>query len=160
LEYLKFLLSSRAIVGAVAEDRGVRDSVEALMETLFRRTCLPAIGDGRRRPIVSRDVRNAEAYIRESLPRDVRLMDIAAAAGVSMRTLQANFQRHHGVSPMTYMRDLRLDVARDRILAGATSADAAFDCGFMHPGRFAQYYRSRFGHSPSSAQRASVPAID
>jgi AraC-like DNA-binding protein len=149
-EYVQFLLSSRASIDAIAKDYGVRERVEALMVTLLERTVLPAIQDGQRQPNVSREVRRAEVFIRANLSRNVSLEEIAEAAGVSVRTLQVSFKRHHDVSPMRYMRDLRLDVAREQILAGSTITEAAFDCGIPHPGRFAQYYRSRFGHLPSS----------
>jgi AraC-like DNA-binding protein len=148
-EFVRFLLSSRASIDAIANDYCVRERVEALMVTLLDRTFLPAIQDGQRQPNTSREARRAEAFIRENIARDLSLEDIAEAAGVSVRTLQASFKRHHGVSPMRFMRDLRLDVARGQILAGSTVTAAALDCGIPHPGRFAQYYRSRFGHLPS-----------
>ncbi|WP_167760153.1 helix-turn-helix domain-containing protein [Paraburkholderia pallida] len=149
-DYVQFLLSSRASIDAIGKDYGVRERVEALMVTLLERTALPAILDDQRQPSVSREVRRAEAFIRENLTKILSLEEIADAAGVSVRTLQASFKRHHDVSPMRYMRDLRLDVAREQILAGSSITDAAFDCGIPHAGRFAQYYRSRFGHLPSS----------
>jgi AraC-like DNA-binding protein len=149
-EYVQFLLSSRASIDAIAKDYSVSQRVEALMVTLLERTVLPVIQDGQRQPYLSREVRRAEAFIRANISRILSLEEIAEAAGVSVRTLQASFKRHHDVSPMRYMRDLRLDVAREQILAGATITAAALDCGIPHPGRFAQYYRSRFGHLPSS----------
>lgn len=148
-EFVQYLLSSRTSIDAIANDDRVRERVEALMVTLLERTFLPGILDGQRQPNTTREARRAEAFIRENLARDLGLEDIAEAAGVSVRTLQASFKRHHGVSPMRFVRDLRLDVARGQILAGSTVAAAAFDCGIPHPGRFAQYYRSRFGHLPS-----------
>jgi AraC-like DNA-binding protein len=148
-EYLRFLLSSQATIDAIASDPLVGERVEALMHTLLERTLLPAIQDAARQPGTSRAVRRAETFIRENLARELSLEDIADAAGVSVRTLQTGFKQHHDVSPMRYLRDLRLDVARVQILAGSTVAAAAFDCGIPHPGRFAQYYRSRFGHLPS-----------
>jgi len=51
-----------------------------------------------------------------------------------------------------------LDAARQRLLAGAPVADAALETGFSHQGRFAQYYRHRFGHSPSSTCGGGLPA--
>ncbi|WP_169708809.1 helix-turn-helix domain-containing protein [Trinickia terrae] len=158
-EYVQFLLSSQASIEAIAKHHGVREHTEALMVALFESAVLPAIQDSQRRPDVSREIRRAEIFIRANLSRDLSLEEVAEAAGVSVRTLQASFKRDHDVSPMRYLRDLRLDVAREQILAGATVAEAAFDCGIPHPGRFAQYYRSRFGHLPSTTgQRPEFPS--
>jgi AraC-like DNA-binding protein len=150
LEYLHCILSSRALIAAIASDRCVSERVEELMATLLHRICLPAIRDDTLDLAVSRDVRRAEAYVRANLADDIDLADIAKAAGVSERTLQASFKRCHKVSPMHFLRNLRLDIARERILSGATVADAAFDSGFSHQGRFAKYYGERFGELPSS----------
>jgi AraC-like DNA-binding protein len=151
LEYIQSILSSPALVAAIANDRRVSERVEELLATLLDRICLPAIGGNHLDLAVSRDVRRAEAYIRANLADDIDLAEIARAAGVSERTLQASFRRHRKVSPMHFVRNLRLDIARERILSGATIADAAFDSGFAHQGRFAKYYSERFGELPSSS---------
>jgi AraC-like DNA-binding protein len=161
LEQVHCVLSSRAMIAAIDNEPRVRARVEALLATLLQRTCLPAISDNTELPIASRDVRRAEAYICSNVSRNMRLQDIARAAGVSARTLQTGFKRDRHVTPMQYLRNLRLDAARQRLLAGSSVADAAFDTGFAHQGRFAQYYRSRFGHPPSSTCGGGLtPAVD
>ncbi|TWP53946.1 AraC family transcriptional regulator [Lentzea tibetensis] len=83
---------------------------------------------------------------------------LAAAVAVSARALQAGFQRHTGVSPTTYLRDVRLGrVHRDLTAAapGLTVTDAATSWGFVHLGRFAGAYRQRFGETPSETLRRS-----
>ncbi|WP_179403275.1 AraC family transcriptional regulator [Burkholderia guangdongensis] len=149
-DYIQFLLSSQASIEAIVKHHGIREHTEALMVALLVNTVLPAIQDIDRPPDARSEVRRAELFIREHLFQNVSLEEIAEATGVSVRTLQTSFKRHHKVSPMRYLRDLRLDVARERILAGTSVAAAAFECGIAHPGRFAQYYRSRFGHLPST----------
>lgn len=157
LEQVHSILSSRAMIAAIDNEPSVRGRVEALLATLLQRTCLPAISDHADLPIASRDVRRGEAFIRSNVSRNVRLEDIAAAAGVSVRTLQTSFKRDRHVTPMQYLRNLRLDAARQRLLAGCSVGEAALDTGFSHQGRFAQYYRSRFGHSPSSTCGGGLP---
>jgi AraC-like DNA-binding protein len=157
LDQVHLLLSSRSTIAAIASERTVCERVEALLATLLQRTCLPAICDNSRLPIASRDVRRAEAYIRSNVSRNIRLEDMAAAAGVSVRTLQTSFKRDRHITPMQYLRNLRLDVARQRLVAGSSVADAALDTGFSHQGRFAQYYRRRFGHPPSSTGGGGLP---
>jgi len=153
LEYIQSILSSPALIEAIANDRRVSERVEALLATLLQGSCLPAICDDPVDLAVSRDLRRAEAYIRANLANDIDLADIAKAADVSERTLQVSFRRHRNVSPMQRLRNMRLDLARERILSGSTIAHAAFDSGFRHLGRFAKYYRERFGELPSTGVR-------
>ena len=53
---------------------------------------------------------------------------------------------------MRYVRDLRMQRARDELASGVNAhvADCALRWGFAHPGRFSIEYRKRFGESPSA----------
>jgi transcriptional regulator GlxA family with amidase domain len=79
--------------------------------------------------------------------------------GISERTLQAEFHRRTGTTPSAYVRGLRLELARDQLLAttgsGTTVLDVAVRCGLGHAGRFAAAYRERFGEAPSETLRRS-----
>jgi AraC-like DNA-binding protein len=82
---------------------------------------------------------------------------LARVADVSVRTLQETFQRHVGTTPMAYVRQVRLDRAREALLAAVpgtvTVADVARSWGFAHLGRFSAEYRRRFGERPSDTLR-------
>lgn len=91
-----------------------------------------------------------ERYMRAKLCAPVALADLAQAAGTSVRSLNILCNRHHGVSPMELLRNLRLDAAHAELAARpeASVAEVALTFGFGHPGRFAGYYRGRFGVLP------------
>jgi AraC-like DNA-binding protein len=90
------------------------------------------------------------SYMERRLSAPVSLFDLAAAAGVSTRTLNTLCHRHFGETPMNLLRNMRLDAVRARLLAhpGANITTVAMDLGFGHLGRFAQYYQERFGELP------------
>lgn len=96
-------------------------------------------------------VRRAEQYLRAHVADVVTAAELAAAAGVAERTLQAGFRRFRDTTPGQYQRDLRLDLARQALLAadGRSVTQVALDCGFGHLGRFARMYQRRFGEAPS-----------
>jgi AraC-like DNA-binding protein len=77
---------------------------------------------------------------------------LARLARVGVRNLQAGFRDHVNMSPMAYLRQLRLIRAHDDLRSGRapTVADAAHRWGFGHLGRFAADYRSRYGALPSA----------
>lgn len=96
-----------------------------------------------------------EAFVRARLCAPLSLDDLARAACVSPRTLNAMCRRHRGVSPMVLVRNLRLDAVRRELVArpGASLTDLALTYGFGHLGRFAAYYRARFGELPTQTRR-------
>lgn len=84
--------------------------------------------------------------------------DLAVIAGVGARQLQNLFQEQFGMSPTTYIRQIRLDGVRADLQRGdeATKvSDVAFNWGFNHLGRFANHYERKFGETPSQTLRAA-----
>jgi len=100
-------------------------------------------------------IRRAVSFIEANADLDIGIADIAVAARVSRRAVQLAFRRHLGMTPTTYLRRVRLDLA-DRELLAATPGDGtavAYRWGFSSPSRFAERYRAAFGRSPSEALR-------
>ncbi len=99
----------------------------------------------------------AEEYLNANLTTPVSQADLAAYAGVSIRTLSRAFSRRHRIGPMGYLRARRLDAAY-RDLLGAdphstTVTEVASRYGFIHFGKFAIEYKQAFGESPSITLR-------
>ncbi|GAA0266178.1 AraC family transcriptional regulator [Cryptosporangium japonicum] len=98
-------------------------------------------------------VRRAVAYIDAHADQPVTSEDIAAAAGVSVRALQAGFRRHLDTTPLGYLRRVRLEHAHRDLRAadpttGVTVAAIARKWGFTDLGRFAADYRRTFDCLP------------
>jgi AraC-like DNA-binding protein len=107
-------------------------------------------------PAAPHYVRRAEEFIRGQAGEDIGLSDIAGAAGVNSRTLNAGFRRFRDTTPITFLRDVRLDQARRLLQAPnrwTTVTTAALACNLGHLGRFAQAYAERFGERPSETLR-------
>lgn len=106
--------------------------------------------------VAPRHVRRAEAWMLEHLDQPITIEDVAEAAGVSTRGLQAGFRRFLDTTPMTYLRDARLQRAHEDLQGGCsdtTVTDVAQRWGMTHLGRFSQYYRRRFGCTPQETLR-------
>jgi AraC-like DNA-binding protein len=107
--------------------------------------------------VLPRIVKRAQEYMRAHADAPITLADVCGYVGVSARSLQLAFDRHHGLSPMVYLRDLRLDLVRKELLAQNSDAvhrtrkvtEAAIRYGFLHLGHFAARYRERFREAPS-----------
>ncbi|CAB3788710.1 hypothetical protein LMG28688_02742 [Paraburkholderia caffeinitolerans] len=102
--------------------------------------------------VLPRHVRKAQEYLRACAEQPVTVDMLAQHVGVSGRALYDGFRKSLGISPMRYLRDLRMDRVRDDLLnpAGATSVtEIATRWGFFQLGRFAGDYRRRYGESPN-----------
>ena len=83
----------------------------------------------------------------------IAMSDVAAHVGISMRSLQAGFRQWRGTQPHIYLRNIRLQGARQDLRAGEASVtDVALRYGFANLGRFSAYYRAAFGELPSDTR--------
>jgi len=84
-------------------------------------------------------------------------VELAAIAGVGVRVLQESFKQHVGMSPMTYLRRMRLDGVHAELSRAdpwqVAVSEVATRWGFAHLGRFAGAYKQRFGVAPSQTLR-------
>ncbi|MFD9792672.1 AraC family transcriptional regulator [Streptomyces sp. NPDC059070] len=79
--------------------------------------------------------------------------ELAGIAQVGARWLQEGFRRHMGMSPMAYLRDVRMARVHAELRESEphrlTVGESAYRWGFTHLGRFADGYRRRYGELPS-----------
>ncbi len=101
-----------------------------------------------------RSVKRAAEYLAANAARPIRMRDLVQLTGVSGRALQQGFAKHHGRSPMAFLADRRLELARAQLLTrtASTIAQIARACGFENAGRFSALYRARFGEAPSATR--------
>ncbi|EPC02994.1 hypothetical protein L861_22040 [Litchfieldella anticariensis FP35 = DSM 16096] len=108
----------------------------------------------RQAPLVApRHVRAAVDYMHAHLHQSLTMADIAAAVGVSVRSLQAAFRRFYDTTPMNYLRRLRLEAVHQELASPENRlpvSEVALKWGFVHLGRFAAQYRAAYGVYPSA----------
>ncbi len=81
------------------------------------------------------------------------LAEIAAQACMSPTTLQRHFRRQFGSSVFDYLRQKKLERARDKLCRGQESiTTAALEAGYNSPANFATAFRRAFGISPSECK--------
>jgi AraC family ethanolamine operon transcriptional activator len=110
---------------------------------------LPASAAARRRIVAS-----AREHMLGHADEAIRVPELCAATGVSRRALQYAFEDVLHLSPVTYLRALRLNRVRAELLAGCADSvgDIAARWGFWHLSRFAAEYRELFGELPSATR--------
>ena len=74
---------------------------------------------------------------------------MADLCSVSLRTVQRHFRKHYGLSVSGWLRSIRVEEAKRRILAGDSIKTVAFDLGFKQPSHFSRVFKESHGISPS-----------
>ena len=102
-------------------------------------------------------LRRAIAFIDEHAAQDISLADVAAAAHVTIRAVQIAFRRHYDITPAGYLRRIRLERARQELLAADPARESvtavAYRWRFVSPGQFSAAYRQAYGVTPDQTLR-------
>ena len=98
-------------------------------------------------------MKKADLFIRVNLHSLITLDDIAAECSTSARNLQIYFRKFRGVTPIAYVRNLRLDAVAEAIrVTDAPIAALTKQYGFLSATTFASEYKRRFGVTPRKAR--------
>lgn len=105
-------------------------------------------------------IRRAVAWIRDHHDTQLRIEDLCNASGMSRASLHRHFLAMTGLSPLQYQKQLRLQEARQLLLAGDRSAsDVAFAVGYESASQFSREYLRQFGAPPARDIRQIRQAI-
>jgi AraC-like DNA-binding protein len=109
--------------------------------------------------IAPQAIRPAIEIIEAEAHQPLTVASLASRCNISSRTLQQGFLRHTGMSPMTYLRQVRLRRAHEDLLNSDPSVDTVASVanrwGYSNPGRFAGAHTDRYGESPAETLRRS-----
>jgi AraC-like DNA-binding protein len=108
-------------------------------------------------------VRLVEEYIEANWRAPLDIEALAAVTGGSTRSIFKAFKEARGVSPMAFVKRVRLENARralQQLDENTSVIDVASQCGFLNPGHFARDYRIAFGELPSETLRQSRRTVN
>jgi len=100
-----------------------------------------------------RRIAQALVAIHEAPGQAWTLERLAETAGMSRTQFAVTFKNLVGTTPMTYLSNWRLDIARDELAAGRQVKVVANLCGFSSPASFSRAFAKRFGAPPRIARR-------
>lgn len=128
-------------------------AIESLVLDMLVGACRRAPGDLKAKdpsPWLNEALRYVHAHFRES----PRIADIAQAAGVHPTYLASVFRRLYDMPLGTYVRQLRLDWARDRLAnSDASIASIAFEAGFADQPHLTRTLKRDSGYTPAQYRR-------
>lgn len=123
---------------------------ETIVNASYLSAKLPCKREKTRRELLSR-LEAARAFILDAKNTQISLQDIERASCLSRFHLNRSFALAYGTPPLRFHQNLRLDIARGRIKAGAPLSDISEELGFSTVSSFARAYRRRHNTSPKKA---------
>ena len=104
-----------------------------------------------------RVIRTAVEIIEAEAHLPLTVSVIASRSHASVRSLQQGFRRHLDMSPMAYLREVRLRRAHENLLEAdpttTSVASIAYQWGFTNLGRFAAAHTARYDEPPAATLR-------
>ncbi len=88
------------------------------------------------------------AHVSARLDAPVSIDDMAGRAGMSRAAFHRKFKEATTMSPIQFVKSMRLNNAAMRIASGMTVSAAAMDVGYVSASQFSREFRRMYGRSP------------
>lgn len=152
-ENFQFMRSAIQAISASCLD--INDS-DAVLASLLQ-TLTPAGGFSRKVPTRRKVAIEAIEYIHENTKKTLTIKSLVRQLETTTRTLHFGFIETFGMSPIAYIRNLRLASARRDLInkTWPTVTETAMFWNFHHLGRFSRAYQIAYGETPSETARRS-----
>ncbi len=106
-------------------------------------------GDSARRAFgVGNEIARAIEYLSSRLDEAVTIEDMAAQVGMSRAALHRKFKQATTMSPIQFVKSMRLNNAAMKIAGGMNVNEAAMEVGYMSSSQFSREFKRMYGQSP------------
>ncbi|CUH62737.1 Regulatory protein SoxS [Thalassovita gelatinovora] len=102
------------------------------------------------------------AHVSSNLNEPISIDDMATRAGMSRAVFHRKFKQATTMSPIQFVKSMRLNTAAMKIAGGITVNEAAMDVGYVSPSQFSREFKRMYGQSPrqwSDAQQLPMEMV-
>ena len=116
-------------------------------------------GDSARRAFgVGNEIARAIEYLSSRLDEAVTIDEMAAQVGMSRAVFHRKFKQATTMSPIQFVKSMRLNSAAMKIVGGMNVNEAAMDVGYVSSSQFSREFKRLYGQSPRQwSQSIQVP---
>lgn len=157
-------------------DGGFTQALLRLVELLDNPVDLEVLGQGRLRELcyavlmgeagaaarrafgVGNEIARTIDYLSTHLNQQVTIDDMASHVGMSRAVLHRRFKEATTMSPIQFVKSMRLNNAAMKIAEGKSVLEAAWDVGYQSSSQFSREFKRMYGQSPRQwSNTAQVP---
>ncbi|WP_424928896.1 AraC family transcriptional regulator [Amaricoccus tamworthensis] len=168
--------SSASALALADWDDGFTQALLRLLELLDSPVAAAVLGPGRMREIcyavltggagasarrafgVGNEIARTIEYLSNHLRDQVTIDDMAGHVGMSRAVFHRRFREATTMSPIQFVKSMRLNNAAMMIAGGKTVSEAAWDVGYQSSSQFSREFRRMYGQSPRQwSQTAQLP---
>lgn len=147
-------------------DAGFSQALLWLLELLENPVDLAVLGPGRLRELcyavlmgeagtaarrafgVGNEIARTIDYLANHLNKQVTIDDLADRVGMSRAVFHRRFKEATTMSPIQFVKSMRLNKAAMKIAEGKTVSEAAWDVGYQSFSQFSREFKRMYGQSP------------
>lgn len=97
---------------------------------------------------VGNEIARSIEYLSTSLKEPITIEDMADRVGMSRAVFHRKFKQATTMSPIQFVKSMRLNNAAMKIAAGMNINDAAMDVGYISSSQFSREFKRMYGQSP------------
>jgi AraC-like DNA-binding protein len=114
-----------------------------------------AAGDSARRAFgVGNDIARSIEYLSSRLDEVVTIDEMALQIGMSRAVLHRKFKEATSMSPIQFIKSMRLNRAAMKIAGGTNVSMAAMEVGYVSSSQFSREFKRMYGQSPKQWSQA------
>jgi len=159
-------------------DTGFTQSLLRLLELLDNPVALEVLGSGRLRELcyavlmgeagtaarrafgAGNEIARTIDYLSNHLNEQVTIDDMANHVGMSRAVFHRRFKDATTMSPIQFVKSMRLNNAAMKIAEGKTVSEAAWDVGYQSASQFSREFKRMYGQSPRQwSQAMQMPEL-
>lgn len=106
---------------------------------------------------VGNEIARTIDYLSTHLNEPVTIDDMASQVGMSRAVFHRRFKEATTMSPIQFVKSMRLNNAAMQIAGGKTVNQAAMDVGYASPSQFSREFKRMYGQSPRQWSHANQP---
>lgn len=152
------------------------DAICRLLELVGEATATRVLGKGRLKeayfqllrskagPLVRQrfgernEIANAICFLKENLRESFSIDELAERAGMSRAVFHRKFKKLTSLSPVQFVKTLRLNTAAMHLASGVNVNEAAGLVGYASPSQFSREFKRQFGMAPREwEQEVNLP---
>ncbi len=150
--YRLLKLCESEVDSAVLAEARLRELYYAILQGQAGRFARQAFGAGNA-------IARAITYVSTNLEAPISIDDLAMRAGMSRAVFHRKFKDATTMTPIQFVKVMRLNNAAMKIADGMSVSEAAMGVGYVSPSQFSREFKRTYGQSPRQRNEAHYPQI-